>query len=248
MCQLISTRSLGLEIDGGATEEKPAKEGKAKPMYQGYRSPIDWEIKDAVCTPQLWLVGIAWGSVVFGYCAVQYFGMTHLIMNGFSEMSASSAVSIMSGSILVTSLLLSPLTDRMNPKVALVGIGIVTSVGCVLFDVSANLGSMPLMVVSMILVGANGPIICAVMNTLVSYYGAKNYAGIQPYCNVLLTLIGAASSLVCGWALDSFGSLSNAFYVAAAFGIGMSVIVLLFMKPPKVTETMLAKYQAKTSV
>ncbi|MCI8477519.1 MAG: MFS transporter [Oscillospiraceae bacterium] len=239
---------LGLELDGGATEVKPAKGSKSKPAYQGYKSPIDWEIKDAVCTPQLWLVGVAWGSVVFGYCAVQYFGMTHLIMNGFSNMSAASAVSIMSGSILVSSLLLSPLTDRMNPKIALICIGMITSVGCVLFDVSTKASSMPLMVVSMILVGANGPIICAVMNTLVSYYGPKNYAGIQPYCNILLTLIGAASSIVCGWALDNFGSLSNAFYVAAGFGMVMSLIVLLFMKPPKVSEEMLAKYQAKSSV
>lgn len=240
---------MGLEIDGGATEERPVKEGKAKPAYQGYRSPIDWEIKDAVCTPQLWLVGVAWGSTVFGYCAVQYFGMTHLMMNGFSDMTAASAISIMSGALLVASLLLSPLTDRMNPKIALVCIGVVASAGCILFDVAAKAGSVPLMILAMILAGApNGPIICAVMNTLVSYYGAKNYAGIQPYCNILLTLIGAASSAICGWALSSFNSLSNAFYIAAAFGVAMSFIVLLFMKPPKVSEEMLARYQARSSV
>lgn len=193
-------------------------------------------------------MGLAWGSTVFGYCAVQYFGMTHLIMNGFADITAASAVSIMSGALLVGSLILSPLTDRMNPKIALVLIGVVASVGCVLFDVAARSGSMPLMVLSMIVAGApNGPIICAVMNTLVSYFGAKNYAGIQPYCNVLLTLIGAASSAVCGWALTQFGSLSNAYYVAAVFGVVISVAVLLFLKPPKVSEKMLAKYQAKAA-
>lgn len=237
---------LGLEIDGGPAEEKPAKPGKAKKVYQGYKSPIDWEVKDAIRTPQLWLVGLAWGSTVFGYCAIQYFGMTHLIMNGFSDMVASSAVSIMSAALLVGSLILSPLTDRMNPKIALCVIGIVSAGGCVLFDVAAKSGSYPLMVISMILAGApNGPIICAVMNTLVSYFGAKNYAGIQPYCNILLTLIGAASSMVCGWALTKFGSLSNAYYVAAVFGVVISVIVFLFMKAPKVSDAMLEKYAAK---
>lgn len=173
---------LGLEIDGGPEEVRPAKSGKAHKRYQGYRSPIDWEIKDAVRSPQLWLCGVAWGSTVFGYCAVQYFGMTHLIMNGFSDMSAASAISIMSGALLVGSLILSPLTDRMNPKIALVIIGIVASVGCILFDIAAKNTSMPLMVLAMIVAGApNGPIICTVMNTLVSYYGPKNYAGIQPY-------------------------------------------------------------------
>ena len=239
---------LGLEMDGGPAEGKPAKPGKARRVYQGYKSPVDWEIKDAVRCPQLWIVGLAWGSTVFGYCAVQHFGMTHLIMNGFADITAASAVSIMSGALLVGSLILSPLTDRMNPKIALVLIGVVASVGCVLFDVAARSGSMPLMVLSMIVAGApNGPIICAVMNTLVSYFGAKNYAGIQPYCNVLLTLIGAASSAVCGWALTQFGSLSNAYYVAAVFGVVISVVVLLFLKPPKVSEKMLAKYQAKAA-
>lgn len=114
---------LGLEMDGGPAEGKPAKPGKARRVYQGYKSPVDWEIKDAVRCPQLWIVGLAWGSTVFGYCAVQYFGMTHLIMNGFADITAASAVSIMSGALLVGSLILSPLTDRMNPKIALVLIG-----------------------------------------------------------------------------------------------------------------------------
>ena len=237
---------MGLEMDGGPAPEKPAKAKKAKKVYQGYKSPIDWEIKDAVRSPQLWVVGLAWGSTVFGYCAVQYFGMTHLIMNGFPDMVAASAVSVMSAALLVGSLILSPLTDRMNPKIALVIIGIVGAAGCVLFDIAARAGSMPLMIVAMILCGApNGPIICAVMNTLVSYFGAKNYAGIQPYCNILITLIGAASSSVCGWALTQFGSLSNAFYIAALFGVVISVAVLIFLRPPKVSEKMLARYQAK---
>ena len=64
---------------------------------------------------------------------------------------------------------------------------------------------------------------------------------------MLLTLIGAASSAVCGWALTQFGSLSNAYYVAAVFGVVISVAVLLFLKPPKVSEKMLAKYQAKAA-
>lgn len=92
---------LGLEMDGGPAEGKPAKPGKARRVYQGYKSPVDWEIKDAVRCPQLWIVGLAWGSTVFGYCAVQYFGMTHLIMNGFADITAASAVSIMSGALLV---------------------------------------------------------------------------------------------------------------------------------------------------
>lgn len=238
---------LGLEVDGGPAEERPSANGKVKKVYQGYKSPINWEIKDAVRCPQLWIVGLAWGSTVFGYCAVMYFGMTHLIMNGFSDMSAATAISVCSGAILVGSLILSPLTDRMNPKIALVLIGIVASIGCVLFDVAAMSGSMPLLVLSMILAGApNGPIICAVMNTLVAYFGPKNYAGIQPYCNVVLTLIAAASSYVCGQSLARSGSLSTAYYVAAVFGVVISVAILLFLKPPKVSDKMLARYQAKS--
>lgn len=101
---------MGLEMDGGPAPEKTAKAKKAKKIYEGYKSPIDWEIKDAVRSPQLWVVGLAWGSTVFGYCAVQYFGMTHLIMNGFPDMVAASAVSVMSAALLVGSLILSPLT------------------------------------------------------------------------------------------------------------------------------------------
>lgn len=48
-------------------------------------------------------------------------------------------------------------------------------------------------------------------------------------------------------ALTQFGSLSNAYYVAAVFGVVISVAVLLFLKPPKVSEKMLAKYQAKAA-
>ena len=46
---------MGLEMDGGPAPEKTAKAKKAKKIYEGYKSPIDWEIKDAVRSPQLWV-------------------------------------------------------------------------------------------------------------------------------------------------------------------------------------------------
>lgn len=237
---------LGLEVDGGAAER--VKPSKAHKVFRGYQSPVDWEIKDALRTPHLWLVGVAWGSTVFGYCVVMYYGITHLMMNGFGDMAAASAISVVSAAILVSSLVLSPLTDRINPKLAFVLIGVIDAVGLILFDTAAKSGSMALVFVAAVLCGApNGPIISAVMNTLCSYFGPKNYPGIQPYCNVLITLISAVGSACCGWALTTRGSLSAAFYIGAGLGLAISVIVGVFLRPPKVTEKMLANYQAKAA-
>ena len=234
---------MGLEIDGGAADERPAKNGKAHKTYEGYRSPINWEAKDALRTPQLWIAALAWSSIVLGYCALMYYGMTHMMMNGVAAMTASYAVSVQQAVTILASIFLGRLVDRFNPKYMMVFIALINVVGCILFDRGTISGGLAVAFIGSGLMGlANGPMMSTLINLLCSYFGAKNFPKIQPYCNIVVTLVGAGSSLVCGWALTNFGSLSNAYFVAAGMSLLMGIIVVLFMKPPKVSAAMLAKY------
>ena len=104
---------------------------------------------------------------------------------------------------------------------------------------------MAIIILGMLLAGLpDGPILSAVMNGICSYYGSKNYAAIQPYCNVVLTLIASISSIVCGAVLTNSGSLSGAYYISAVFAV-IVAFAALALRPPKLTEKLKAKYAAR---
>lgn len=235
---------MGLEVDGGAVDETKAK-AKKEVKKNFYQSPVDWDVKDAVATPQVWVMGITWGGVTFGYCAVMYFGITHMMMNGFDQLKASSLIAALSLFIMVGSLLLSRITDRIPPKISLFLISLLCGIGYLVFDIGVTHNSVPIIILGMALAGLpDGPILSAIMNGICSYYGSKNYAAIQPYCNVVLTIIASVSSIVCGAVLTKSGSLSGAYYISAAFAV-IVAFAALALRPPKLSEKLKAKYAAR---
>ncbi|MBR2561138.1 MAG: MFS transporter [Eubacterium sp.] len=246
---------MGLHKDGMTDEEAKAFDEEIKKAAANadtavndkeYRTPYDWDTKDAVRTPQLWLLALAWGFCAFGYCVVMYFGMTHMIMNGFGDVQASTIISVMSAAILIGALVLGPVVDRIPVKymyalmVACHGLGfLVCELGI------AHAHSYALAAVGAAIAGlADGPILSALMNALCRFYGPKNYAKIQPYCNVVVTLLCSLSSLLCGWVLSNTGSLSRAFYVSAAVCF-IFAIVAFFVKAPKLKPDQIERYKAR---
>lgn len=237
---------MGLEVDGGITEGKTEKKA-ATPEKKYYQSPVDWDVKDAIVTPQIWIMGITWGGVTFGYCAVMYFGITHMMMNGFGQLQAASLVSALSLFILVGSLVLSRITDRINPRISLFLISFLCGIGYLVFNFGVMNNSVPVIILGMALAGLpDGPILSAIMNGICSFYGSKNYAAIQPYCNVILTIIASISSIVCGAVLSNTGSLSGAYYISAIFAVVVAFMAL-GLKPPKITDKLKEKYAARDS-
>lgn len=238
---------MGLEIDGGTQDISDEKNTAGTKKHSGklYQSPIDWDVKDAIRTPQIWFIGLAWGAVTFGYCAMMFFGITHMVMNGFGEVQAASMVGLFSLFIMTGSFLLSRITDRINPRISLFLIGALCGLGYLLFDIATVRHSMPLLIVALIFAGMpDGPVISAVMNGICSFYGPKNYPALQPYCNIVLTIVASASSLVCGSVLAKTGSLSGAYYISIIIAM-IFAVGALFLKPPKISEKMKAKYAAR---
>lgn len=236
---------MGLEVDGGVVEEKSDKKENVKVEKRYYQSPVNWDVKDAVATPQIWIMGITWGGVTFGYCAVMYFGITHMMMNGFGQIQAASLVSALSLFILIGSLVLSRITDRINPRISLFLISLLCGIGYLVFNFGVVNNSVPVIILGMALAGLpDGPILAAIMNGICSFYGSKNYAAIQPYCNIVLTIIASVSSVACGAVLTKTGSLSGAYYISAIFAVIVAFMALA-LKPPKVTEKLKEKYAAR---
>ena len=107
-----------------------------------------------------------------------------------------------------------------------------------MFNVGVINNSVPVIILGMALAGLpDGPILSAIMNGICSFFtDPKNYAAIQPYCNVVLTIIASVSSVVCGAVLSSTGSLSGAYYISAIFAVVVAFMALA-LRPPKVTES-----------
>ncbi len=174
-----------------------------------------------------------------------YFGITHMVMNGIGQLQAASLVSVLSLAILIGSLVLSRITDRINPKISLFLISLLCGLGYLVFEFGVSGNSVPIIICGMLLAGLpDGPILSAVMNCLCAYYGSKNYPAIQPYCNVVLTIIASISSVICGGVLASTGSLSGAYYISAIFAV-IVAFAALALRPPKVTEKLREKYAAR---
>lgn len=229
---------VGQEMDDGyVTPELVGKTDKAA-MKKVYQSPVDWEAKDAIRTPQLWMIIISWALFVFTYITVMYFGISKMVMDGMDTIKASQVIAATNAAIMLSSLFLGRFVDKLGSKFTLLIVAIGSAIGCYVFTLSAT--SIVFVVLFVLFFGiAQGLLVPAIMSMIPSYYGTKNYATIQGSVMWVLALSGGFAASAIGFIMKVTGGLNGAFVVAALVSALGGIIVLL-LKPPKLTP----KYQA----
>ena len=239
--QLIFYRNhpeeVGQVMDGGQTAEL-VKESE-KHATANYISPVDWETKDAIRTPQVWLIMLSWGLMVLSYIAIMYFSITKFVVAGVDSVKAAQVVSAANLFTMLGSLFFSRYIDKIGGKRTLVIAAIGSALGC--FIIAFAGGSLLLGWVASIIYGlTNGLLSPSVMSLLPSYYGVKNYVKIQGSTQWVLTLFSGFSATLLGVILDKTGYNFMIAFIVAGAASAIALIMALALKPPKLTP----KYEA----
>lgn len=222
---------VGQEMEGGhAFEVKKSKyEPRLKPTQ------VDWDAKDALKTPQVWLIAICWGFCCIAYNAIMYFSVTHFVMHGMDAVKATLFISVINIVAMVLAFLLSGIVNLIGPRIGYMLMCVSGGVACILVGtkVSENYATW---IIPIILFTISSSFLNPMAtNTIAGFYGAKNYPKIQSWLFPIFTILAALTSSVLGKVLQTTGDLSMA-YVIAGIVTALGAVFAIFLKAPKVPQ------------
>lgn len=236
-----------LEAAAVQTDKAVAEEAAAQPANaRVYRTQVDWTVKEALRTPQFYVIVAAYFAHLLGGVTAVSLAPSH-----FGEMGVASAVAVAALSLeslmqVVARMSGGLLGDRIDPRWLLAGAQGMMAVGLLAL---ANAAAWPMMVIFALGVGVGfGMTVLAVSILLLNYYGRKSNLELFS----LVCLAGAVSALgpvIGGFMRDRLGGFAPTFQIFAAV-IGVIFVAALFMRPPRkaTEEASLAPVPAPTPV
>ena len=220
----INNRSS--EDDGADDANAP---GEEKTSDKVFKTKTDWRYRDALRTPQYYVIVAALTMTLFCTLTMNSWAFTHLGMLGISTalatlaLSADGAVNAMSralGGIIAT---------RIDPKWLLVAALIGEMIGMVALSVADNPAALVIFAVGE---GFGfGMCFLATALLLLNYFGEKDNPEILGTMN-FMTTIAMLGPIVAGYIGDKAGGFSMAFQLNAALML-IVIIAVAVMKPPR---------------
>lgn len=220
---------VGQAPDGfpDVTTDAHSKKPAAKKVYQ---TSVDWNLRDALHTPALWMIIVLFSALFFAYNMLTTHQVVYLQDLNFSPMRSATAFGLMIGISIIGRLLSGALGLRFEGRHL-----------AAVFLTSMGLGILALIYARSILfiylysiltgIGFGGMIVL-MPNLLGAYFGRTHYSRIVGWTSPIITLVCAASPVVAGILYDATGRYFFSFSLAA-FLIFASVIFALLSRPPR---------------
>jgi MFS family permease len=230
LCAALVGGRAWLEAAAIETDKAVAEDIQSAPVNaKVYRTATDWTVKEAIRTPQFYVILAAYFAHLLGGVTAVSLAPTH-----FSEIGVVSAVAV--GAISLESLMQvvarmggGLMGDRVDPRWLLAGAQGMMAVGLLALT---HATTWPLLMLFAVGVGVGfGLTVLAVSILLLNYYGRKNNLEIFS----LVCLVGAVSALgpvIGGLMRDRLGGFAPTFQLFAAV-IGVIFVAALFMRPPR---------------
>ncbi len=230
LCAALVGGSAFLARSSQETDAAVAEEAKAAPTNaRVYRTKLDWTVKEALRTPQFYVLMAAYFSHLLGGVTAVSLGPSHLAELGVTAAVIAGVLSLESLMQVVARLGGGLIGDRVDPRWMLAAAQGSLAVGLL---VLARADSYPLMMLFAVGTGIGfGMTILAVTILLLNYYGRKNNLAIFS----LICLVGTPAALgpVIGGAMrDRLGGFAPTFQLFAVV-IGLIAVAVLFMRPPR---------------
>lgn len=214
-----------VETDRAVAEDAARQPANARV----YRTQVDWTVKEAIRTPQFYVIVAAYFAHLLGGVTAVSLAPSH-----FGEMGVASAVAVAALSLeslmqVVARMSGGLLGDRIDPRWLLAGAQGMMAAGLLAL---ANAVTWPMMVIFALGVGVGfGMTVLAVSILLLNYYGRRNNLELFS----MVCLVGAVSALgpvIGGFMRDRLGGFAPTFQIFAAI-IGVIFVAALFMRPPR---------------
>lgn len=210
--------------------EIAADNAKPETAPRFYRTTRDWTVKEAIRTPQFYILMAAYFMHLLGAVTVASLSVAHLTQIGVATAVAISLLGFESFSSTASRILGSIFGEKVDPRHVLIGTQAVMAVGLAVLSIAG--GSLLLQLIYAVGTGFGfGGTVLAVTMLLMNYYGRTNYLELFS----LTCMIGAVSALgpfIGGLIRDNFGSFAPTFQLFS----GVSVVVCLaavVMRPPR---------------
>jgi MFS family permease len=230
VCAALVGGRAWLEAAAVETDKAVAEAIQAAPVNaKVYRTSVDWSVKEAIRTPQFWVILAAYFAHLLGGVTAVSLAPTHFSELGVVSAVAVTAISLESLMQVVARMGGGLLGDRIDPRWLLAGAQGMMAVGLLALT---HATTWPLLMLFAVGVGVGfGLTVLAVSILLLNYYGRKNNLEIFS----LVCLVGAVSALgpvVGGVMRDRLGSFAPTFQVCAVI-IGLIFVAACFMRPPR---------------
>jgi MFS family permease len=217
-------QDMGLEPDGGIKDKKEERQ-----KYY-YFSPVDWNVKDALKTYQLWFIMLAWCGLTWGFISVIIFAYTYLMGKGLSLAEVGTIQGAMGIFTVIGSIITGLLVDRFGPRKMLILACLVNAAGIIILVLADSI--FMYWSYSIILGFGVGMTTPCVIPMIASYFGNKNFGGIQGSVLWLTAATAGLCPLVMGIIADKSGYVTG-FLIGAAICLVGGVLAFA-AKPPKV--------------
>jgi MFS family permease len=218
-----------LEARAEATDRDVADEAAHAEGSRVYRTTRDWSVREAVRTPQFYVLLAAYFGHLLVGIAVSSWSIAHLTQRGAAMSVASVMLSLESLAGALARAAGGVLGDRVDPRYLLLFALLALTGGSVALSLARG---YPLMLTYAGASGAGfGLTALAVPLLLLNYYGRRNNLEIFS----LTCLIGAVSalgSLVAGMIRDATGGFAGALQLYAVV-IAVVFVAAAFMRPPR---------------
>ncbi|MBU4434846.1 MAG: MFS transporter, partial [Alphaproteobacteria bacterium] len=230
LCAALVGGRAWMEAAAVDTDKAVAEEAQTSPVSaRVYRTTTDWTVKEAIRTPQFYVILAAYFAHLLGGVTAVSLAPSHFGEMGVVSAVAVSALSLESLMQVVARMSGGLLGDKIDPRWLLAGAQGMMAVGLLAL---AHAASWPLMMIFALGVGSGfGMTVLAVSILLLNYYGRRNNLEIFS----LVCLVGAVSALgpvIGGYMRDQLGGFAPTFQVFAAV-IGVIFVAALFMRPPR---------------
>ena len=228
ICSLLVGGTAALKRASEETDIEVAAEA-AKPNLSGvYRTVVDWTAREAVCTPQFYILLAAYfGHLLIGV-TVASVSVAHLTQRGVTATVAGTMLSVEALMQTAGRAFGGLVGDRIDPRYLMIISLACLAIGSAALSVARD---YPMMLLYAVGSGVGfGLTLLTVTVLLLNYYGRKHNLEIFS----LTCLIGAVSALgptIGGSLRDLTGSFTTTFQLFAGV-IALILIAVVFMRPP----------------
>lgn len=220
---LAGLAALAVGRDG-----EPAPEGPAPSRSGVFHAPRDWGVREALATPQFWIIAAAYTVYLLCETTVNGLSVAHLGERGVPAATAAGMLSLQALLNAASRAVGGVLGERVEPRRLVIFALACVTVGLAALTLARG---YPLMLTYAVGVGVGyGLSNLAATVLLLNYFGReKNLELFSIMC--LISTLAAAGPWLGGFARDRLGGFEPAFWLFAGLALAVLAAVTL-MRPP----------------
>jgi len=217
------------QIPDGSEGSKPITTSRSSRPQAGYRTPVDFSLKEAVRTPTLWLLIAYFCLNMLAMGAIMTHQVAYLFDIGFTAALAAIAGSVMTGVMTFAQFGSGFVGMRYSMHSIAIAGEVLKIIGAVIL---VSFRSVPPIFAAMVVLGMGfGSVSLATMNMFPNYFGLLNYPKIMGFARLFWAFIGGAGAPLAGLVRDRSGSYLVAFQ-AAILILVVGLIFLILARAP----------------